>query len=204
MNDPYKVLGVSPSATDEEIKQAYRKLAKQYHPDKYVDNPLSGLASEKMKEINEAYDRILNDRKREKRDYTSGASDPYTSSSGNAYRTRSRFNEIRHMINTGNFAAAEQALSEVSSNERTGEWYYLMGVVVYQKGWLEDAYNYFETACRMEPGNVEYRSMFNRIQQQRSGAQGGYQTSGGAMPCGCCDLCTCLICSDCLCGCCRR
>ena len=199
MNDPYKVLGVSPSASDDEIKQAYRKLAKQYHPDKYVDNPLSELAGEKMKEINEAYDRIINDRKRERRDGSSASG-----SAAAGTRTRSRFNDIRHLINSGNFAAAEQALSEIPSNERNGEWYYLMGVVVYQKGWLEDAYNYFETACRMEPGNVEYRSMFNRIQQQRSGAQGGYQTSGGAMPCGCCDICTCLICSDCLCSCCRQ
>ncbi len=201
MNDPYKVLGVSPSASDEEIKQAYRKLAKQYHPDKYVNNPLSDLATEKMKEINEAYDIILNDRKKEKRDSRQSAAG---GEGGGAGSRQGRFNQIRQMINGGNFSAAEKALSEVPSTDRNGEWYYLMGVVVYQKGWLEDAYNYFETACRMEPGNMEYRSLYNRIQQQRSGAQGGYQTSAGAVPCGCCDICTCLICSDCLCGCCRN
>ena len=54
MTDPYKVLGVSPTATDEQVKSAYRELAKKYHPDNYVNNPLSDLAEEKMQEINQA------------------------------------------------------------------------------------------------------------------------------------------------------
>lgn len=63
MSDPYQVLGVSPSASDEEVKTAYRNLAKKYHPDNYADSPLADLASEKMKEINEAYDSIMRMRK---------------------------------------------------------------------------------------------------------------------------------------------
>ena len=63
MTDPYKVLGVSPHATDDEVKDAYRRLARKYHPDNYVNNPLSDLATEKMKEINEAYDEIQRQRK---------------------------------------------------------------------------------------------------------------------------------------------
>ena len=58
MNDPYKVLGVSPNATDEQIKTAYRELARKYHPDTYAGNPLSDLAEEKMQQINAAYDEI--------------------------------------------------------------------------------------------------------------------------------------------------
>ena len=56
MTDPYIVLGVKPDASDEEIKRAYRELARKYHPDNYQNNPLADLAEEKMKEINEAYD----------------------------------------------------------------------------------------------------------------------------------------------------
>lgn len=196
MKDPYEILGISPGANDEEVKQAYRRLAKKYHPDKYSNSPLAESASEKMKEINDAYDRILNDRKHQKRERrNSGYAGAYSNTA------KSHFNYIRIMINSGNFFDAERELSNIPSNERDAEWYYLMGVVVYHQGWLEDAYNYFQTACRMDPDDIEYKSMFNRIRQQRTGVQGGYNASNaGAAPCSCCDICTCLVCSDCLCN----
>ena len=62
MNDPYQILGVSESASDEEVKKAYRELARKYHPDNYHDNPLADLAQEKMKEINAAYEEITRKR----------------------------------------------------------------------------------------------------------------------------------------------
>lgn len=63
VTNPYKILDIPETATDEEVKSAYRKLAKKYHPDKYVDSPLKDVADEKMKEINEAYDMIMDMRK---------------------------------------------------------------------------------------------------------------------------------------------
>ena len=66
MKDPYEVLGLKPTATDEEIKAAYHELVKKYHPDKYQDNPLAELAGEKLREVNEAYDALM------KQGHTSG------------------------------------------------------------------------------------------------------------------------------------
>ena len=64
INNPYEVLGVSPSASDDEIKKAYRDLTRKYHPDANVDNPLADLAEEKFKEVQEAYDMIMKERGR--------------------------------------------------------------------------------------------------------------------------------------------
>ena len=63
MSDPYKVLNIAPTASDDEVKHAYRELARKYHPDNYHDNPLADLAQEKMKEINEAYEQIQRQRR---------------------------------------------------------------------------------------------------------------------------------------------
>ncbi|MEG1972789.1 MAG: DnaJ domain-containing protein, partial [Oscillospiraceae bacterium] len=63
MNDPYKVLGVSPNSDDDELKRTYRELVKKYHPDNYQDSPLADLAQEKMSEINAAYDTVVKQRK---------------------------------------------------------------------------------------------------------------------------------------------
>ncbi len=62
LNNPYEVLGISPNASNDEVKKAYRDLSRKYHPDSYVDNPLADLAEEKFKEVQEAYDQIMKER----------------------------------------------------------------------------------------------------------------------------------------------
>lgn len=192
MTDPYQVLGVQPSATDEEVKAAYRELAKKYHPDHYNDNPLSDLAQEKMQEINEAYDAIIRMR-RQRGPASQGAASPQGGGT-------SRFMDIRNLIRTGRVMDAETLLDGIPGASRDGEWYFLKGSVLFKKGWLDDAYNHFSTAVRMDPGNMEYRQALNQMEMRRQngGYRTGRQTVGG---CSACDVCNGLICADCCCEC---
>ena len=89
MTDPYVVLGVPRTASDEEIKKKYRELARKYHPDNYANNPLADLAQEKMKQINEAYDAITKERAGGGTQYKT-YTQPGSTSSGSAARSISR------------------------------------------------------------------------------------------------------------------
>lgn len=145
--DPYKVLGVSPTASDDEIKSAYRALARKYHPDKYSDSDLKDLADEKMKEINAAYEEIQKIR--------SGAGTGAQNGYGSYSQSQGRYNyaNVRVNINSGNIAAAEAELNGVDVGDRAAEWHYLMGCVYVKKGYYNDAERMFSTACGMEPSN---------------------------------------------------
>ncbi|MDR2933184.1 MAG: DnaJ domain-containing protein [Oscillospiraceae bacterium] len=198
MADPYKVLGVSPNASDEEVKAAYRELARKYHPDNYEGNPLSDLASQKMQEINAAYDDIMTQRKN---GYTGGAD--YRSYQGGG---ASQFSDIRRLINARRVTEAEELLDGVPQASRDAEWYFLKGNVQYTRGWLDDAYESFSRACQMNPNNPEYASALNQLQWQRQTgrpAGRGYRTDPGMTRGGCsaCDVCTALYCTDCCCEC---
>jgi molecular chaperone DnaJ len=154
--DPYKVLGVSPSATDAEIKTAYRSLAKKYHPDRYKGHDLEDLAGEKLKQINEAYDIIT----KERQSGYSRASDGFNSSySGSSYQGSTQFADIRSAIQMGDLTRADSMLDAISS--RNAEWHYLKGMVLLRKGWYDGARQHFATANNMEPGNPEYANAFN-------------------------------------------
>ncbi|MGN1031332.1 MAG: DnaJ domain-containing protein [Butyricicoccaceae bacterium] len=216
--DPYKVLGVSPSATDEEIKKAYRDLARKYHPDNYVNNPLADLAKEKMQEINEAYDMITKQRKNggsSRGQGYGGASSGYGGGynggyqggyQGNAYgggaysgANASIYNQVRNAINVGNIGMAEELLSRVSDHD--AEWHFLRGNVCYRKGWFDEAMQEINTAVQMNPNQMEYR----RTQQMMAanGQYGGYRPMQSDDACSCCAQMMCLncLCNGCASGC---
>ncbi len=197
MTDPYKVLGVSPSATDEQVKDAYRQLARKYHPDNYVNNPLADLATEKMKEINEAYDEVQRQRR------SGGGSQSYGGSSysnNSSYRPQSsQFADIRAMINNGRINEAEELLDGIPQARRDGEWHFLKGGIAYSRGWLDSALQFFNTACQMSPGNQEYRAALNQLMFQRQNGYGQGMSNVGGMSC--CDLCATMYCANCCCNC---
>lgn len=202
MNDPYSVLGVSPSASDEEIKKAYRELVRKYHPDNYHNNPLSDLAQEKMKEINEAYDQLTKNRNGSSGGYSSGYGGSaggsyggYTSSTGGS----AEYNQIRAAINAGNLAQAEQLLNNASN--RNAEWHFLMGSVFYRKGWLDDAKRYFQTASEMDPGNQEYIQALSYISRGQPYNPYGYDVNRNVGGCSFCDICSALLCFEACCNC---
>ena len=193
MNDPYSVLGVSQNASDSEIKKAYRELARKYHPDNYHDNPLADLAQEKMKEVNEAYNSIMNNREGGVNSGRSGSG--YTHASGGSTEGA----KVRAAINAGNIRYAEELLNAFPA--RNAEWHFLMGSVYYRKGWLEDARRYYQTAVNMEPGNTEYNQALMFMQR---GGQ-AYRPYGAGQPavqgCDACDCCAAMLCMNMCCRC---
>lgn len=194
--NPYQVLGVAETATDAEIKNAYRELAKKYHPDNYADSPLADLAQEKMKEINEAYDMICDMRKNP----GSSKQSNYHNAYSQAGYTHTNFPDVRRLIREGRLDDAMQILNGVSGVSRSAEWYFLMGMIFSRKGWTEQAYSYFQTACRMEPNNQEFLSALNNMNARRNYNPSGYNTVNPA-GCSVCDICTGIMCADCCCDC---
>ena len=182
MKDPYQVLGVPETATDEEIKKAYRDLARKYHPDNYHDNPLADLAQEKMKDINAAYEQITKERSGRG---SGGSSYSSYGSGGTAYQRQQQYGsqsasgssvlqQVRLAINSGNLSRAEALLANYA--DHNAEWNFLKGAVCYRRGWMDEAKRYYQTACQMDPGNAEYRSALDFME---NASQTAYRPNGG-------------------------
>ena len=184
MRNPYEVLEIKEGSSIEEVKRAYRELAKKYHPDQYSNNPLQGLAEEKMRELNEAYDYLT-------KNSTGSSSGEFTSSNIS-------YDLIRRTIQNGNLKAAEESLNNIS--QRDAEWNFLMGVIYMQKGWYDNAYTYLNNACTQDPFNKEYKDAFNKLNSTNNSYRQTYYNRGAGND-GMCDMCLKLWCLDTICEC---
>ena len=181
VQDPYKVLGVSPDASDEEIKKAYRELTKKYHPDL---NPGDENAARKMNDINSAYDQIKNGAVQTgpyaQQSYGQGGPyGPYGPGGGwtgwtswggwTGYEQarqneRSEYTAAKNYIRNGMYREALNALSGVPLAERDAKWYYLSAGANMYLGNRVAALEHARRAAEIEPDNAEYRRLFEQLQ----------------------------------------
>lgn len=210
MNDPYQVLEIQPSASDEQVKAAYLNMQKKYHPDNYENGPLKDLAVEKTQQITDAFDEIMNTRRKEQVQSQPSVSVTSTSETDEQAQTKTSATDlayIKTLLDQNQLVEAENILDRIALEQRTAEWYFLKGRVFFSRGWMDDAANFFSTAVRMDPKNEEYRSALNQISWQRQGNygspnQGPYRQPNSPMAsCSLCDVCSGLLCADCCCEC---
>ena len=209
MRDPYQVLGIPSTATDEEVKKAYRDLARKYHPDNYHDNPLADLAQERMKEINEAYETIRNQRKAAQSGGQSGYGSDYNPGYGAGYNTGyntgysgaygAAWQRIRLAISQGNLNLAEELLNAQTNHD--AEWNFLKGAICYRRGWLDEARRYYQTAVTMAPDNPEYQRALDILEGRGTAYRPdgyGNVTTGTCGNSDCLRLCGATLCCNAL------
>lgn len=200
MNNPYEVLGIKEGASEDEIKKAYRDLVKKYHPDQYQDNPLSRLAEEKLREINEAYDYLMKNPAPKRDTYNNSSDGRNWGGQGQSQGENEFFNQVKMHINSGNVKLAEDMLE--GSGNRTAPWYYLKGLIFMRKGWYDEAQSHIQRAVSMDPSNYEYRNALNRMSNSNNTYRAnsynrGYNRGNPDL----CTMCQCLWCTDCCCEC---
>lgn len=217
--DPYKVLGIEPTATDEEVKKAYRKLSRKYHPDANVNNPHPEVAEEKFKQVQFAYDQIMKMRERGSTGYGGtgygqssyggfggfggfgsygGFGGQRTNSSDNMSEDDLRLQAALNYVNSGHYKEAMNILNSLS--QRTAKWYYVHAAASYGLGNQAQALDSAKKAVDMEPSNYQYQQLLQRLQ----GGGGWYQTTGtgyGRSQSGMDDMCCNLLLWNLCCGC---
>lgn len=184
--NPYDYLGINRNASENEVMDAYRKRAGEINNSDLTEEERSRY----MSELDMAYDSIMNQIR---------GNFNYTEYNNQNSRNQSQYADVRQCINAGRIDDAETILNGVPAQMRNAEWNYLKGLVHQRRGWLNEAYKYYQVAFSMEPQNSEYANAYNAMNRS---ARGGYRTSEKSGGSDVCDICSSLICADCCCECC--
>ena len=156
--DPYSVLGVTRGATDREIKKAYRTLSRKYHPDSYSDESQKNWAEEKFREVQEAYNQIVNERSGKTNQSYGGYGD------GGEYTE-----EDQHLMAAMNYIRARrfnEAINVLNSMEnRSARWYYFSSYANLGLGNNVVAMDYAKRAVELDPSNPEYQQYYQQLQR---------------------------------------
>ena len=164
MFDPYSVLGVSRDASDEEIKKAYRKLSRKYHPDANINNPNKAQAEEKFKEVQQAYEQIMKEREYGSYYGNNGNYGGFGSQTNSGYQDEEavRRQAAANFIQSGHYREAMNVLSSLS--QKNAHWYYLSSIANMGLGNNVNALNDIRQAVNMEPDNLQYRMLLQRME----------------------------------------
>ena len=213
MQDPYKVLGVSRDADMDEIKKAYRKLSRKYHPDANINNPDKEQAEEMFKLVQQAYDQIVDEREHGTSGSYAGGGSGYGGFGGYGYQQThtddamsQRLRAAVSYLNNQRYSEALNVLNDMT--ERTAEWYYYHAIANAGIGNNVNAQEDARQAAAMEPNNIQYQQLYRQL----SGGAGWYQDMGrgygyeecqpgGGNSAGLCTACTiCAVLNLCCCN----
>ncbi|MFT3982821.1 MAG: DnaJ domain-containing protein [Lachnospiraceae bacterium] len=165
MKNPYLVLGVKEDATNDEIKTAYRALSRKYHPDANINNPNKAAAEEKFKEVQQAYEQIIDEREHGYTGYSRGRygfGDAGRESYGGSDEDALHMQAAGTYINNGRYEEAWNLLR--SMKERSAPWYYYAGAANAGMGNNVQALDFARMACELEPGNLRYQLFLQQLQ----------------------------------------
>ena len=197
MSDPYKVLGISRDATDDEVKKAYRDKSRKYHPDANVNNPNKDKAEEMFKLVQQAYDQIMNERKYGSSGY--GAYGGFGNFGGfgqgsytNQQEQDPHYVAASNYINNGHYQEALNVLNDIQ--DRTAQWYFLSAIANNGVGNNVLALDLAKTALSMEPNNATYQRLVQTLESGGDWYSGRQSMFGGddSSMCLCGDPCTTL------------
>lgn len=193
----YETLGIDESASSEEIEAAYNELLYRYQPENFTDASMKATALEIRENAKRAYNYAMC--RLEVREQNRNL--------------ESQFENIRILINENNLEKAELYLEIIDEQDRRGEWFFLHGCLMSQKGWFLEANTSFETACTYDPSNTEYKEAFESMKKTVSEYKNGYRQSSKTHKfrhcfenelnedslSGCCCACCCEGCAECCC-----